>query len=175
MTVKIVPMGNEHVDRTWTWLAQSDELRDQIDSFDPPSLEGNRRYWHSKLQDKSREDYAIMADASRHVGNCGLTSIDARRRKAELWIYLGETYGQGVGTKALHLLLDRAFDGLNLRRVYIRVVATNQRALAFYLRAGFKIEGCARSDTIRDGKSVDSTLLSILSDERGGAGQKPKA
>jgi len=173
--VQLVRMAEEHVDRTWNWLAQSTELRAQIDSLDVPSLDGNRRYWQQKLQDKSREDYAILADASRHVGNCGLVAIDARRKKAELWIYLGETYGRGVGAKALRLLLSRAFDELKLRRVYIRVVATNQRALAFYLRAGFKIEGCARSDTIQDGKSLDSTLLSILSDERGPAGRERKA
>jgi len=163
--VQLVRMGEEHVDRTWNWLAQSAELRAQIDSLDVPSLDGNRRYWQQKLQDGSREDYAILDGASQHVGNCGLVAIDARRRKAELWIYLGETYGQGVGAKALHLLLSRAFHELKLHRVYLRVVATNPRALAFYLRAGFKIEGHARGDTIQDGASLDSTLLSILSNE----------
>jgi len=167
--VQLVRMGEEHLDRTWSWLAQSAELRAQIDSLDVPTLDGNRRYWRQKFQDKSREDYAILAEASRHVGNCGLVAIDTRRRKAELWIYLGEAYGQGVGAKALHLLLSRAFDDLKLHRVYIRVVASNPRALAFYLRAGFKIEGHARGDTIQDGASLDSTLLSILSSEYGPA------
>jgi RimJ/RimL family protein N-acetyltransferase len=160
-------MDEEHIDRTCSWLAQSAALRAQIDSLDVPTLDGNRLYWQQKLQDKSREDYAILAGASRHVGNCGLVAIDARRRKAELWIYLGETLGRGVGAKALRLLLSRAFDDLKLHRVYIRVVATNPRALAFYLRAGFKVEGHARSDTIQDGKRLDSTLLSILSEEFG--------
>jgi RimJ/RimL family protein N-acetyltransferase len=158
-------MGEEHMDRTCNWLAQSAELRAQIDSLDVPTFDGNRRYWQQKLQDKSREDYAILADATHHVGNCGLVAIDAHRSKAELWIYLGETYGQGVGAKALHMLLRRAFADLKLHRVYIRVVATNPRALAFYLRAGFKIEGHARGDTIQNGKRLDATLLSILSNE----------
>jgi len=163
--VRLVRMGEEHIDRTCNWLAQSAALRAQIDSLDVPTLDGNRRYWQQKLQDQSREDYAILAAAARHVGNCGLVAIDPRREKAELWIYLGETYGKGVGGTALHLLLNRAFDELKLHRVYIRVVATNPRALAFYLRAGFKVEGQARGDTIQDGKRLDATLLSILSNE----------
>ena len=126
--VRLVRMSDEHVDRTCTWLAKSAELRAQIDSLDVPTLNGNRRYWQQKLQDKSREDYAILADASRHVGNCGLVAIDSRREKAELWIYLGETYGQGAGSEALHLLLSRA-DELKLHRVHIRAAATNPRAL----------------------------------------------
>jgi RimJ/RimL family protein N-acetyltransferase len=163
--VQLVRMNEQHIDRTGTWLAQSAALRAQIDSLDVPTLDGNRRYWQQKLQDKSREDYAILTESSRHVGNCGLVAIDARREKAELWIYLGETYGQGVGGEALHLLLNRAFDELKLHRVYIRVVASNPRALAFYLQAGFKIEGHARSDTVQDEKRLDATLLSILSNE----------
>jgi RimJ/RimL family protein N-acetyltransferase len=163
--VQLVRMNEQHLDRTGTWLAQSAALRAQIDSLDVPTPDGNRRYWQQKFQDKSREDYAILAESARHVGNCGLVAIDARREKAELWIYLGETYGRGVGGEALHLLLNRAFDELKLHRVYIRVVASNPRALAFYLRAGFKVEGHARGDTVQDGKRLDATLLSILSDE----------
>lgn len=163
--VQLVHMNEEHIDRTWGWLAQSADLRAQIDSLDAPSIEGNRKYWKRNLQDDFREDYAIISNDSCHVGNCGLVAIDARRKKAELWIYLGDTYGQGVGSRALQLLLSRAFDELNLRRVYIRVIETNQRAIAFYLRAGFKIEGNARCDTIQDGMSLDASLLSILSSE----------
>ena len=106
-----------------------------------------------------------MTEDGRHVGNCGLVKIDRRRGKAELWIYLGHGYGTGLGSEALKLLLDHAFGVLALRRVSLRVVDGNQRAVDFYLRAGFEIEGRARNDTIRDGKSIDSTLMSILAHE----------
>lgn len=163
--IELHPMTEQHVDRTCDWLAASDQLRTQIDTLDVPTPEGNRRYWQRNFEDDSREDFAIIADGTRHIGNCGLVNIDRRRAKAELWIYLGETYGKGFGRHALSLLLDRAFGVLDLRRVYLRVVETNQRALAFYLRAGMKIEGHARSDTIQNGKSIDSILLSVLRDE----------
>jgi RimJ/RimL family protein N-acetyltransferase len=163
--VRLEPMDECHFDRTFKWLAGSAELRSQIDSIDVPTLEGNRCYWRRNLQDESREEYAIVAGDGRHVGNCGLVKIDRQRGKAEMWIYLGHDHGTGLGSAALKELLNRAFDGLGLRRVSLRVVEGNDRAIAFYLRAGFKIEGRARSDTVRDGKSIDSTLMSVLSHE----------
>jgi len=168
--VQLVRMAEEHIDRTWGWLARSAELRAQIDSLDAPTLTGNRQYWRRNFEDKSRADFAIVAEDGSHVGNCGLVSIDIRRKKAELWIYVGEIQGKGFGAKALHLLLAYAFDELKLCRVYLRVLDTNERALGFYLREGFRIEGRARHDTIHAGKSVDSTLLAILSNEHSPAG-----
>jgi len=163
--IRLEPMREDHFDRTFEWLSASAGLRAQIDSLDAPSIEGNRSYWRRNLQDPSRQDYAIVTDDGRHVGNCGLVSIDRSRGKAEMWIYLGDSYGTGLGSKALKLLLDHAFAVLALRRVSLRVIDGNQRAVDFYLRAGFKIEGRARSDTVRDGKSIDSTLMSILAHE----------
>jgi RimJ/RimL family protein N-acetyltransferase len=163
--VRLEPMHERHFDRTFEWLAGSSELRAQIDSLDMLSIEGNRSYWRRNLQDQSRQDHAIVTEDGRHVGNCGLVKIDRRRGKAELWIYLGHGYGTGLGSEALKLLLDHAFGVLALRRVSLRVVDGNQRAVDFYLRAGFKIEGRARNDTIREGKSIDSTLMSILAHE----------
>jgi RimJ/RimL family protein N-acetyltransferase len=163
--IRLEPMREDHFDRTFEWLSTSADLRAQIDSLDTPSIEGNRSYWRRNLQDQSRQDYAIVTVDGRHVGNCGLVGIDRRRGKAEMWIYLGYDYGTGLGSKALKLLLDHAFGVLALRRVSLRVVDGNQRAVNFYLRAGFMIEGRARSDTVRDGKSIDSTLMSILAHE----------
>lgn len=171
--VRLERLQDKHLRRTFEWLAGSARLRGQIDSLAAPTEAGNADYWQQKWQDKAREDFAIMAGQD-HVGNCGLTAIDSHRRKAELWIYIGHATGQGVGYRALDALLSHAFADLGLQRVSLRVVETNHRALSFYLKAGFKIEGRARADTIQDDIPLDSILLSILHCERRkGAGAVP--
>ena len=45
------------------------------------------------------------------------------------------------------------------------LAAVDGRALAFYERAGFSIEGRARGDTVHDGIRLDSILLSLLAEE----------
>lgn len=163
--IRLDALKEEHLEATWRWLSESKELREQIDSLDVPTREGNINYWRARWRETGREDYAIIDSLGKHVGNCGLSNIDLQRNKSELWIYLGEGRGKGVGTQALHLLLDRAFRALKLNRVYLRVVANNERARLFYLRLGFAEEGRWREDTYVSGKLVDSFWFSLLARE----------
>ncbi|MDA8232959.1 MAG: GNAT family protein [Magnetospirillum sp.] len=157
-------MSAEHLSQTRGWL-RDPSLRREIDCLAPPTIEQNKAYWEARWNDPSREDYAILREDREHVGNCGLGSIDSKRRKCELWIYLGCAQGQGIGKAAFRILLARAFDGLNFNRVYLRVVEGNNRALQFYRGFGFTLEGRWREDTVLDGKTVDSLWLSMLATE----------
>jgi len=163
--VKLVRLGEEHLESTRRWLTASPRLREQIDCLAAPSSAENEAYWRSKWADKAREDYAIIDGDVVHVGNCGLSDIDPKRQKAQLWIYVVERQGRGLGSRAVQLLLARAFDDLKLERVYLRVLITNPRAHAFYRRLGFVDEGCLRHDSVTNDKFVDAFLLSILSDK----------
>jgi RimJ/RimL family protein N-acetyltransferase len=163
--VMLLPMADRHVDQTYRWLANSPALRQQVDTLAIPSPDGNRAYWRRNLSDESRVDFAIETADGKHAGNCGLTHLDRHRGKAELWIYLGGNYGAGIGSQALEQLIGHAFSKLGLRRLYLRVVETNERAVAFYKRAGFAIEGRLRGDTVQDGKAIDSILMSLLASE----------
>jgi RimJ/RimL family protein N-acetyltransferase len=163
---RLVRLGEEHLDATLGWLSDP-ALRRQIDSLGQPTAATNAAYWRAQWADPRREDYAILHAAGRHVGNCGLTGIDRSRRKAELWIYLGDSAarGAGSGASAVRLLLRRAFDELELNRVYLRVLANNPAAERFYRRLGFVAEGRWRADTWQDGRPVDALWFSMLADE----------
>src|SRR5262249_50841797 len=163
--IKLIKFDEEHMEKTQRWLANSARLRDEIDCLGAPSRAENETYWHTKLKDKTREDYAIIDNESGHIGNCGLNEINGKRKKAQLWIYLGELQGRGIGSKAISALLARAFDELGLERVYLRVLANNPRAFAFYKALGFTEEGRMRHDTLQGDAYVDSYLLSMLSAE----------
>lgn len=163
--VRLVRMSDEHLAATCRWLRDSRELRDQVDCLTPPTAEGNAAYWRSRWRDPSREDYAVVAADGTHIGNCGLCDVDPQRRKAQLWIYLGESQGAGRGASALEQLLARAFGGLGLNRVYLRVIADNSRAIRFYRKFGFAQEGCARQDSVRGERYVDAVLMGLLAAE----------
>jgi RimJ/RimL family protein N-acetyltransferase len=162
ITVTLEPLNVRHLEAALEWL-RDPRLRAQIDSLGEPTAEGHRAYWERRLADESHEAYAVLA-GSRHVGNAGL-QLDRKRLKAELWLYLGEARGQGIGRAAAELVLRRAFRELRLNRVTVRVVATNEAALSFWRSLGFTDEGRAREDTWIDGRPVDSLLLSLLARE----------
>ena len=71
-----------------------------------------------------------LRDGNRLVGSCQLHGIHPIHRSAELQIRVGaaDARGRGVGTEATELLLRHAFEELELHRVYLHVLATNDRA-----------------------------------------------
>lgn len=161
---KLVVMCEKHLNATYNWL-QNPQLRKNIDCLKAPDEIENMHYWAKKWEDKSREDYAILGKEGRHIGNCGLSNIDKIRRKAELWIYLGEAQGKGYGKSAVIKLLKRAFQELMLERVHLRVLEINDIALTFYESLGFHKECRLRNDTFQGDQYHDSFIMSILSRE----------
>jgi RimJ/RimL family protein N-acetyltransferase len=68
----------------------------------------------------------------------------------------------------LQLILQHAFDTLNLNRISLRVFATNPRARRSYEKAGLALEGTLRQAAFRNGKYIDVHMMSILRSEWAG-------
>ena len=78
-----------------------------------------------------------------YIGQISLHKIDWKNRNAELGIVIGnkEYWGKGYGTDAIKILLNHAFNQMNLYKVYLRVFDYNQRGTHCYEKCGFKEEG----------------------------------
>jgi RimJ/RimL family protein N-acetyltransferase len=131
-----------------------------------PISDGQHARWFETLQQRS--DVVMFAIRRRSqgpaVGSCQLHSIDPVHRSAELQIRIGNVgaRGHGHGTEAVKLLVRFAFRDLNLHRVFVRVLATNQRALRVYEKAGFRREGLLRDAAHVDGRYVDVVVLGVV-------------
>jgi RimJ/RimL family protein N-acetyltransferase len=102
------------------------------------------------------------------VGSVFIRDIDTTHRRGEFGIFLGEPRfaGRGIGAAATALILDHGFDVLGLNRIFLRVLATNVRAIASYERTGFRHEGVLRQDVLLRGVYHDVVLMSVLATER---------
>ncbi len=111
----------------------------------------------------------------RMIGFCVLHSIKWASQSAELAIGIGDSdyRGSGCGTDALRVLLNYAFDELNLYRVGLTVLAYNSRAIRVYERLGFVREGAKRDAVQRAGKRYDLVLYGILRSEWQAARHQP--
>jgi RimJ/RimL family protein N-acetyltransferase len=114
----------------------------------------------------------VVQETDQLIGVCGLKNIDWRSRHAEFGITIGakQEWGKGYGAEATKLIVRHSFLTLNLNRVYLHTIATHERALRAYERAGFQREGLARQGLYRDGKYHDLVLMSILREEWRGEG-----
>jgi len=101
------------------------------------------------------------------IGWCKLDRIHPLNRRGDLSIVLGEPgyRGKGYGQDVLRLLLDVAFNLVNLESVELSVFAFNKHAIECYKRVGFKEVGRLRHARIVAGKAHDVVLMDILASE----------
>lgn len=108
--------------------------------------------------------FAIEVQGGKIIGHCMLRSIDEAARTAELRITIGDrdyqnrTYGRDV----VRLLVKYAFRLRNLRKIWLAVPASNERARRCFLAAGFTVEACQRAHTWVDGRYDDRILMAIF-------------
>ena len=69
------------------------------------------------------------------------------------------------GTRATHLIATHAFGPLGLRRLSVRVLGYNARAVACFRKAGFVEEGRAREAAFVAGDWHDDILMGLLKTE----------
>ncbi|AVK63870.1 N-acetyltransferase [Lactobacillus sp. CBA3606] len=97
------------------------------------------------------------ADDDRLLGFVTLFNIEWNNQIGQLAIAIGDPTdrGQGYGTEALNLMLNYGFNELNLYKVRLDVIATNQAAIAVYQNSGFEFEGTNKLAVKRDGQRHD--------------------
>jgi RimJ/RimL family protein N-acetyltransferase len=134
----------------------------------PQSLARLQAEFESNWQRGGREgmSFAIEVEGN-FIGICGLFNHNPEARACELGITIGDKdyWGRGIGREALQLLLHYAFHYRNLRRIYLNVNGTNERAIRAYRACGFVEEGRLRRHVWSDGTYIDLVYMGILRDE----------
>ena len=111
---------------------------------------------------------AITNDESDDIlGLVSLVSIDYMNQSALFNIMIGNASnrGKGIGTFATNAILSHAFRNMNLRRIELFVLESNERAIKLYEKCGFVYEGRKRAARYKEGKFVDLLMYSILRGE----------
>lgn len=80
-----------------------------------------------------------------------------------------ESRGRGIGKAVTRLVVDYGFRMLNLNRVELSCLATNERARRLYAGLGFVVEGTLRQAQFKDGHYIDVVQMSVLAAEWAGA------
>ncbi len=124
-------------------------------------------YFLSCIDDENRYDFLIVSPDGKIIGESVINEIDWELRSANfrIGIFHSDACGKGIGTWAIRITRDFAFEKLHLHRLELDVFSFNPRAEKAYLKAGFKREGILR-DAVKDGDAyADDILMAILEDE----------
>lgn len=83
-------------------------------------------------------------DLNSLLGYISLEHISWKKGSAELRAFM-KYRGKGYGQDAITAVLDYVFSSTSLKQIYLKVSMKNARAIACYLKCGFKAEGILRA------------------------------
>ena len=169
--VALEPLRDEDSPRLFEWINDR-ELVLLSAPFEPVERPDHDAWFERIRRSDDVEIYGIrLLDGDELIGSCQLKDIDRAQGVAELQIRIGAEgeRGRGLGTEAVGLLLDRAFDDLGLQRVGLEVFPSNEPAIRSYEKAGFRREGARREAALIDGERTDVIVMRALRDERSGS------
>jgi RimJ/RimL family protein N-acetyltransferase len=152
--------GDEEIWRLTSWAAE------------PMQRAAVERLFESREASSLDDSFAIHREGKKEpIGVISLTNISKANASADLSVIVGDPQDRdkGLGTEAIRVILQHAFEDSDLNRVGLSVFEFNEQAIHAYEKLGFKREGRLRQAIRRDGRFYDAILMSILASEWGGA------
>lgn len=116
--------------------------------------------------DESVEFTVRTRDEDALIGMASILDIDHKNQIGEvaLGILRGDNRGKGFGKEALHLIVEYAFNQLNIRKLVLRVVAYNEAAIHLYEAYGFEQEAQFKSEVFHQGEWKDMYRYVLFQD-----------
>lgn len=168
---KVYLRGIEREDLTgnyFQWANDSEVTYYMFMGAKPNTLENLEEEYEQLRKSNTDIVFAICnKKTDEHIGNTGLHRIEWISRSVEYRIIIGEKkfWGKGNGVEIAKLILQYAFDKLNMNKVWLGVNSENLSAVKSYKNAGFVEEGVLRQEIYRNGKYYDAIRMSVLREE----------
>ena len=166
--VDLVPRGKAYSDldprwhnsEAWFWASAGNrEIVSRV------QLERERAEWQER---PSRHVvFGIQTKDGQAIGDISLGWVMAHHRLAMLGAAIGEPdyWGGGYGTDALLLIVDYAFNWLDLHKVWLGTMGLNERVLRQMEKVGFRQEVRRRGMFYADGVHTDEVVFGLLREE----------
>lgn len=100
------------------------------------------------------------------VGSIGYLYMDQENKKTEIGYWLGKEYeGKGLVSKSIKVLMNYAFNELQLNKIEIGVATNNVKSRAIPEKLGFKNEGELRDYEYIHGRFIDRIIYGLKANE----------
>ncbi len=147
-------------------LKNDQETNDLLGGFSKGYSKEDIKEWISFHNQAKDECLYLVQELStgKVIGQVGFYNIDYRIRKAEFAISIADkdSRGKGYGSMCTDYMLEFGFNQLNLNRIELSLLNTNQIALNFYFKKGFIEEGVLNQAQFKNGKYIDVILMAKL-------------
>ena len=112
--------------------------------------------------------FAIIDKSSNtHIGNIKLGDIHPVHKYADIGLIIGNKnyWGKGIGTEAIKLVSQYAFENLNLMKVIAGIYENNVGSIKAFKKCGFK-EAYVKKDTyFFENKFIDAIYFELYNNK----------
>ena len=117
---------------------------------------------HQEAMRAASEEHLIVVGGGAPVGFALLQGLGDENRSIEIRRFAVTRRGEGIGRRALALIVDRVFERHGANRVWLDTFPHNERAQRAYAAAGFVREGVLREALFKNGRFESLVVMSIL-------------
>ncbi len=130
------------------------------------AVEREYEEWDQTQHTETGVGFGILTKDGTPIGGIGINWLSAHHRVADLGAVIGERayWGGGYGTDALLLVVDYAFNWLDMRKVWLGTMSLNARVVRQMEKVGFALETRQREGTVADGRWHDVLTFGRLRD-----------
>lgn len=124
--------------------------------------------WISDLAKRKHQNQVWMIEVDgTPTGTMGLHGIDFINRTATTGAMFGDLskHNQGIGQQVKMLLLDHAFNVMNLRQVYSEVISFNLRSLNYSKKCGYQVVATIPNAIAYRGQFYDRIIMMVTKAE----------
>jgi RimJ/RimL family protein N-acetyltransferase len=164
---RLRPLELEDLDALYEWHQDT-----EIEAYSGWTPRLSRARFDRRYEELVRdppEDMVLFAieHRGRLVGYVELSEISRWARRASIGFVVADpaVRRQGVGTRAVILMLDYGFTLEDLDRVYAEVYTFNEASRRLLARVGFLYEGTLRQHEIHQGRRQDVAVYGLLRQE----------
>ncbi|MBN2167002.1 MAG: GNAT family N-acetyltransferase [Marinilabiliaceae bacterium] len=133
-----------------------------------PVSEELEKLWYASNIEKVNNNLVVfgieLVETKELVGFTKLYDINWIHRYAYFGIVIGEKQarGMGIGKETTLLMIRYAFDVLNLNKIMLEVIDTNENAKKLYQHIGFKIEGKLKNQIFTNGSYNNVIIMALF-------------
>jgi len=148
-------------DEIWKYTVSKVQSNEEIEAYYRQAI--------TDFKNGTKYAFVIIEKSSNKItGTSSYGNISEIDKRLEIgWSYIGkEFWGKGINTNFKFLMMQYAFETLNMKRVEFKTDFLNSRARKALIKIGCTEEGVLRSHTLmHNGRRRDTVFYSILDTE----------
>lgn len=134
----IRPLENKDADGMLEWMSDPGIAKNFRFDAHNITLESCIVFIKDAKKNKGVFHYAVTDEHDEYLGTISLKNVNTETGSAEYAISMRAcAHGSGAAYAGTDAILKLAFDTLHLKRIYLNVLADNERANAFYRKMNF--------------------------------------